>query len=1786
MDVLWFILKILLMPLLVALVGAPLFAEYLSFRKDKQDGITHKRFRIFVYSVVFFLVTTVVLVLLKDLLIWIKSWSVMQWLGAKIALSGRTEYVMTVFAVMAMNLAIGVVFCLIGRLVRIGIKKADIVNPKGKDGEYTFLQRIERAVLRFFFHEKWFFAARLVIFIAVMLSVVYSALFILYQIPIFFAADWLPYEFMVTLFDTLYFYPMLVLLPLYEAYYFLEGVRLLEEECPDFLKEAGAATVAGFDAQDVHKRCKETFRNYYRCEFIGPNKDFEMNSTEHHPLTKFVAEGVANSERLPRAVREGYLSGLDVIIRNDLAAMQLKRDEKSSDAEPKGVIVNGGFFTGFSVYFLRYVTAILARGDNVVFVCNGPEQVQSTHEYVKAAFTELYSLYYTGSGLGVSFDDPLWKILAISGDDDDTIDRARLDDCSVLVTDLKYLSSEDFKLRQSDFSQLIDTVVFVDTLDSVTHYDDQMVMFDTAVRNQRELNELRAKNSGENRDDRRCAAGVVRREFLVRYTAKQIKYVCFDDSGTPGLDKVLKNLLGVDFLSADATEYATNAIVACYDYEGRPNDEGERVCPQLVHTDERLGVLVNMADFARSFGAGRVSLFAERGIPYGDVAESLASNANSNPGARLVENTSLFINHPFYDTNDYQVVVAFDAEDNLPMTMRRCAAYVATTEAKVNPAEEKQPAEGEAPEKTPASLMMLFSRPYMLRDYYVENIEQLWKPDRILRVPVEQVVKRSAIRKILVCAATGGITKSELYAIFAECDEAYREMVEADNLTGVLREVLVQCDKPKHGPLLDYFEVDRVRDFDRNGQFNPEERVTLRKTGALYDLIDGHALTQLRLESDTEYISLPRSRITQNYIVGQNMLYNGMVYTIRKMDITRGRIEALHATGGLNNVPYQYIQDREYHIDWRDEVAETIFSEKHVEKGQKDDAFAVGEVYVSVKRRPMEVITKGYTPIDYSTLAKNGTGDTYYVDLSGEEFYDVYRQTYRRYGTIEKPVCPSEVIFADGQDQMASAPRGAMVMSVKLTGNFGENADRVTALAATMLGEILHSMFPSVADSVAVCPVLSDTFGEDADAKRVFDKQYKVQCHGYQPSAKDIELLIIEDCADDLGVISALTTSGSAVTQTLFAPIFKYLDWYTKAENKSTYLYYGLDHEPTCFDFASLHTLSKALGDTDVKMEFVEAEAVVQYNACDFCGKRYPKSEEFVTLEDGRLMCKTCAENLVGNDKKSLKAHLERAKRFLESTYGISLGDDYEVCFESTVKIANALKQKRNLSRRGGDLPLQSYVDDKRKVHIEYSLPSANLSELLVRELTHVWQLKHLPDLEEELAEGHLALVGIQYLRFLGHHTLAAARTTYFESNNGASGIGYRRLVAALLKNPQYRNNPFLYLLDQSGGGTDPQTIIPPTPKPFVEGEYGQPYTPAQPDRILGGEVPYTLRAQLTASQQQAYDIIYAAVCAFEPSVVIGGFSDEALGSLATAVKDDHPELFWYGYPYACGGTVYLDIGAPREEVEVLQRRIEESAARYLEGIDDSMSAYDVTLRLHLRMIGEVDYDSVALEKERKTGGVKRGQIDRLRTIYGVFLDRKAVCAGYAYAMQYLLRKCGIECTQASGMIRKEDGSSAGGHGWVLVKLDGDYYHLDTTWDDSSNTIQTVKNTDPSLDYFAVTTEEITRTRDLSLTPVELPLCTATRCNYFYHNGLVLDSYDMEKVRGWATAAAKTQHKTFAFKCANKSIYDAVFNGLFVTGTDMDTLLKTANKANRKITSCRYNYDPNIWTITVYLLEK
>ena len=59
---------------------------------------------------------------------------------------------------------------------------------------------------------------------------------------------------------------------------------------------------------------------------------------------------------------------------------------------------------------------------------------------------------------------------------------------------------------------------------------------------------------------------------------------------------------------------------------------------------------------------------------------------------------------------------------------------------------------------------------------------------------------------------------------------------------------------------------------------------------------------------------------------------------------------------------------------------------------------------------------------------------------------------------------------------------------------------------------------------------------------------------------------------------------------------------------------------------------------------------------------------------------------------------------------------------------------------------------------------------------------------------------------------------------------------------------------------------------------------------------------------------------------------------------------------------------------------------------------------------------------------------------YGALVIQEAVCQGYAEAYSILMQRCGIECYVVT--------SAALNHAWNVVKIGGQYYNVDVTWDD------------------------------------------------------------------------------------------------------------------------------------------
>ncbi len=111
-------------------------------------------------------------------------------------------------------------------------------------------------------------------------------------------------------------------------------------------------------------------------------------------------------------------------------------------------------------------------------------------------------------------------------------------------------------------------------------------------------------------------------------------------------------------------------------------------------------------------------------------------------------------------------------------------------------------------------------------------------------------------------------------------------------------------------------------------------------------------------------------------------------------------------------------------------------------------------------------------------------------------------------------------------------------------------------------------------------------------------------------------------------------------------------------------------------------------------------------------------------------------------------------------------------------------------------------------------------------------------------------------------------------------------------------------------------------------------------------------------------------------------------------------------------------------------------------------------------------------------------------TIIGPLLNHKAVCEGFAKAAQYLFIQMGIPAIVITG----QEKNSTVLHEWLIVRINGEYYHLDISHDVCLSKDSPI----PQYSYFNVTTEDLLSERIILDTKAKDILCTATKDNYYY----------------------------------------------------------------------------------------
>ncbi len=152
-------------------------------------------------------------------------------------------------------------------------------------------------------------------------------------------------------------------------------------------------------------------------------------------------------------------------------------------------------------------------------------------------------------------------------------------------------------------------------------------------------------------------------------------------------------------------------------------------------------------------------------------------------------------------------------------------------------------------------------------------------------------------------------------------------------------------------------------------------------------------------------------------------------------------------------------------------------------------------------------------------------------------------------------------------------------------------------------------------------------------------------------------------------------------------------------------------------------------------------------------------------------------------------------------------------------------------------------------------------------------------------------------------------------------------------------------------------------------------------------------------------------------------------GSLAGGYKVKNGISYSY-YPDKGTGAVLFLSYYPEEDCAKMDELVGRIKARVEEGKTD----LEKVMLLHNEIVTATQYDTTIYDRVRDAS-------DPVYTAYGVFMNRVAVCDGYTKAFASVANELGIPTVRLM--------SSELDHAWDLVQVDGNWYEVDCTWDDT-----------------------------------------------------------------------------------------------------------------------------------------
>ena len=291
----------------------------------------------------------------------------------------------------------------------------------------------------------------------------------------------------------------------------------------------------------------------------------------------------------------------------------------------------------------------------------------------------------------------------------------------------------------------------------------------------------------------------------------------------------------------------------------------------------------------------------------------------------------------------------------------------------------------------------------------------------------------------------------------------------------------------------------------------------------------------------------------------------------------------------------------------------------------------------------------------------------------------------------------------------------------------------------------------------------------------------------------------------------------------------------------------------------------------------------------------------------------------------------------------------------------------------------------------------------------------------------------------------------------------------------------------------------------------------------------------LSKNEQAIYTALYRGISDMKTNIPMpGDINGEIYSKVYQIVEKEEPELFYLDSIYYTAEKVREAKVVFRDEVGIEDKKaaLESAADRAMEGMP-SGSDYDKALYINDYLAKNCVYVT------GREGGYPA-------TAYGCLVEGNANCEGYAKAFRLLSTKAGIKSAVIIGVT-----SEGENHAWDQVEIGGDWYNVDTTWDDTDDEVGVRRM------YFLCSDEYFSRTHTTDETLFEAFPCETEEENYYVRSGLFVN--DVDQAGEILAREFSAGSQTIDLRFADPETYDA-FKQRYIENEEIFEVLRETGR--------------------------